>query len=238
MIESLLLMAGIHPNPGPTRTRKSKLLRALAGPSALRPGEGYTQDQARALLRALLLISDVLSKLRKRTDLILNHMLRTGFFEPLARRLNTPGWQFPHVELTPGGVVAQQPDDPDPGLDPAGDDPREDHLDLLSDQTFLHHLLEVATLNAAGHPVVPAGLTEKFRYLRSELDREALSIGVDGPGGACFAAGSCMALWGHDVNDWGDGIRLPETRARMSHLLKYAARQIIGQLKNVLHWKR
>ena len=191
-----------------------------------------------AMLRALLLMSDVVSKLHKRAHLVLNYKLRTGFFERLARRLKTPGWQFPAVELTPDGLVVHPPDDPDPDPDPAGDDPREDHLDLLFEQTFLHHLLEVATLNAAGHPVVPARLSRKFQYLRSVLDREALSIGVDGPGGACFAAGSCMALWKHDVNDGGDGIRLPVTRARMSHLLKYAARQMIGQLENVLYWKR
>ena len=229
MIESLLLIAGIHPNPGPrTRTRKSFLRSALRGGSGLRP-LAYTDPQIRALARVLINFSGKASQVRARFSLLFNFMLRTRFFEFLARRVNAQQWDYPVVDAA-GGVF-----DPEP-QDPGG----EDHLDLLYDQNWLVHALSGGTLNANGHAVVPGGLSPTFQYLRHRLDDFALRIGEGGLDGACFGPGSPMSLWRNDVPDdtVGAGIKLPVSPAQWNLVLAYAARQVIGELKNVLHWKR
>jgi len=235
VIESLLLIAGIHPNPGPrTRTRKSFLRSALRGRSGLRP-LAYTDPQIRALARVLINFSEVASQVRARFSLLFNFMLRTGFFEFLARRENALEWHYPVVNVDRGVVAAAPEFDPEP-QDPGG----EDHLDLLYDQNWLVHALSGGTLNANGHAVVPGGLSPKFLYLRHKLDDFALRIGEGGPGGACFGPGSPMSLWRDNVPDdtVGAGIKLPVSPAQWNLVLPYAARQVIGELKNVLHWKR
>ena len=229
VIESLLLIAGIHPNPGPIRTRKSSLGKALGG----------RMQQIRPVLQRF---SEVLSKSRLRADLILNCLLHAGLLDFLARRLNAgEDWLIPLVQRDHAGV-STLPQDPEPPVDTEEEgDRRVGHLDLLEEQMFFVHLLEAATLinPAAGNAVLPSGLHAKYKYVRHKLDEFALGIGAGAPGGACFGLGSPLALYQwSDAAVAHDGIQLPTRRSDWAIVLRFAANQMIGQLKNILHWKR